>query len=373
MEKLADEPLVGEEEEKQTPIVSKVSRRLSGISSVRRPSAAMVGPIAQSLRRATSWVLGRRDSNVPIDVPSKRISDGSLPPVENTSPARKLMSVRCGGASLRGYRHQINEDALCIEANVVEGVQETGNESVGFAAVFDGHAGSGCSAHLQTALSSFVKAMLSPNGAVAAKKMEDEEWRRMSRSVLMEAFTTVDAEFLRLAMLRGDPSGSCAVACLVKGSSVVIAHVGDCAVILIERTPKAQATRLTRDHDARNSGEVNRVTSTGGVIINDRLGGRLQPFRAFGDVEFKNKNGGLTVVPDTFEQIMSPTTCLLLCSDGVTSYLTDQEIAEFVTNALLENEDDPARVASALVLHTSKAKHGLDDASAVLLVFDEVA
>jgi len=361
-----------EEEEQGGRILAKVSRRLSSLSGVRRQTSVS-GPITQSLRRATSWILGRRDSNTPMDVPSKRISNGSLPPVLESNAQgqlKKLMSVRCGGASMRGYKHRVNEDTLCIEANLVNGVQETGIESVGFAAVFDGHAGQGCSGYLQTALSACVKRLLEADVARNGNSVDGIEWRRLSKQILSSAFGTVDEEFLRLALARGDPSGSCAVVSLVKGSSVVVAHVGDCAVILIERSGTPSAIRLTRDHNARNSGEVKRVTSCGGTLINERLGGKLQPLRAFGDIEFKSS--GLTAEPDLLEQVMTTTNCLLLCSDGITGHMTDQEIADFVSNTLSQEDDDPARAASALVLHTSKAKHGLDDASAVLMVFDEV-
>lgn len=370
----------GDEEETkaQSPIQTRTSRRFSGIAGVRRPSALMsTGPIVQSLRRATSWVLGRRDSNVPTDVPSKRISDGSITPIvpENNRPLlepKTLMSVRCGGASMRGYRHKLNEDTLCIEANLVEGAQEAGHESVGFAAVFDGHAGGGCSAYLQTAMIMHVKRKLAEEVAVTGPTLDGIEWRRLVKNVLIDAFTDIDDEFLRVAQMRGDPSGSCAVAAVVKGSSVVVAHVGDCAVILIIREPEVRAIRMTRDHNSRNSAEVQRVTSCGGTIFNDRLGGKLQPFRAFGDVEFKTSTGGLTVQPDTLEHVMVPNNCLLLCSDGVTTYMTDQEIADFICTTLAQEDDDPARVASALVTHVSKSKFGLDDASAVLMIFDEV-
>lgn len=296
------------------------------------------------------------------------------------------ISVRGGGASLRGNRHAENEDFVSIEADLITAPNDQLNESVGFAAVFDGHGGSFCSSYLKTALSSHAKRLLMQNEAGVIKKKQ--EWTDVASKVMSQAFEVVDAECVRLAYVRGDLSGSCAVSAFVKGSSVVIGHVGDCFALAVDITGgdihaagsrngvtnisndgSIVTRRLTKDHDAQNVSEVARVMSSGGRIANGRLEGRLQPLRSFGDHAFKSS--GLISAPEICHIEMTRSQILLLCSDGISLKMADQEIGEFIQKWFKEEFDhDPAKLGSALVMHVAKALQGKDDASVLVLVFD---
>lgn len=138
-------------------------------------------------------------------------------------------------------------------------------------------------------------------------------------------------------------------------SKLTVAHVGDTRAILVDRTGEAHA--MTQDHHPSNPIESARLRKyLANFFMTDSFGEErfiaLANTRAFGDVNYKHM--GVTAEPDivqliigdrdtirhklTPEEIKNHTVgglggdeaFLVLCSDGVTNELTDQEVADIV-------------------------------------------
>lgn len=138
-------------------------------------------------------------------------------------------------------------------------------------------------------------------------------------------------------------------------SKLTLAHVGDTKAILVDKNGEAHA--LTEPHHPLNPIEASRLRRySASYFMTDSFGEErfiaLANTRAFGDLSFKEM--GVTAEPDvsqyligdsqtmlsvlTAEEIKNYTvgglggdeSFLVLCTDGVTNELTDQEIADIV-------------------------------------------
>lgn len=138
-------------------------------------------------------------------------------------------------------------------------------------------------------------------------------------------------------------------------SKLTVAHVGDTRAILVDRMGEAHA--LTISHHPSNPMEASRLRKyLTNYFMTDSFGEErfisLANTRAFGDLKFKEM--GVTAEPDvsqyiigdsaTIKKMLTPeeiraTTIgglggdeafLILCTDGVTNEITDQEIADIV-------------------------------------------
>lgn len=147
-------------------------------------------------------------------------------------------------------------------------------------------------------------------------------------------------------------------------SRLSIAHVGDTRAILVDK--EGISHQLTTDHHPLNPMEAQRLRKyAANFFMTDSFGEErfisLANTRAFGDVDYKDV--GVTAEPDfnqyiigdlaaileflTPEEIQKHTigglggdeSFIVLCSDGVTNVLTDQEIADIVmTNVNLRGQ-----------------------------------
>ncbi|HEY6972236.1 MAG TPA: Stp1/IreP family PP2C-type Ser/Thr phosphatase, partial [Candidatus Angelobacter sp.] len=113
--------------------------------------------------------------------------------------------------------------------------------------------------------------------------------------------------------------GSTIVAALIKGNALAIANVGDSRIYLIRQGIIQQ---LTQDHslvmEQVRRGYLTREQAEQSDMQNIIL-------KALGSEE--------TVEPDVEDLIVVPEDILLLCSDGLTKYVRDEEILALVASA----------------------------------------
>lgn len=138
-------------------------------------------------------------------------------------------------------------------------------------------------------------------------------------------------------------------------SKLTVAQVGDTKAILVDKSGEAHA--LTQSHHPSNPIEAKRLRKyAANFFMTDSFGEErfisLANTRAFGDIDYKQV--GVTAEPDviqlvigdqntihnklTQDEILNHTigalggdeSFLVLCSDGVTNILTDQEIADVI-------------------------------------------
>jgi len=147
--------------------------------------------------------------------------------------------------------------------------------------------------------------------------------------------------------------GTTLTAAIVEGTCVAVAHVGDSRMYLLHN---GLLERITEDHslvaDMIRSGQLTEEES------------REHPNRS---VITRALGSDPNMYADTFEVDVSPGDRLLLCSDGLTSMLTDGQIAD-----ILNEIRDPESAVRALV-DAANAAGGHDNISVVLVDIPEDA
>jgi PPM family protein phosphatase len=141
-------------------------------------------------------------------------------------------------------------------------------------------------------------------------------------------------------------------AVLVDGDSANLGHVGDSRIYLLRN---AQITQLTTDHSWVNEQIVS------GVISADQA--RSHPLR---NVVTRALGGKTDLQVDMKVHPLEAGDILLLCSDGLTTMMADEDIAKVVSEA----DGDVEKAARALVAGAN-AKGGEDNITVVILKFEE--
>ena len=141
-------------------------------------------------------------------------------------------------------------------------------------------------------------------------------------------------------------------AVLVDGDTANLGHVGDSRVYLMR---DGEITQLTSDHSWVNE----QIQS--GVISPDQA--RTHPLR---NVVTRALGGKPDLQVDMQQHKAKAGDLLLLCSDGLTTMITDEDIARVVREA----GGDVEKAAQALVA-SANAKGGEDNITVLLIRFDE--
>jgi serine/threonine protein phosphatase PrpC len=142
-------------------------------------------------------------------------------------------------------------------------------------------------------------------------------------NIIEETFEKLDKE---IKIIDSEQCGSTACIGIIRIESghkvLYIANVGDTRALL---SRNGVEERLSIDHRLSDKNEYNRVTKSGGIVLNDRVGGTLILTRAFGD--YALKDAGVIVAPSIRKHFIRPfDRFVVIASDGVYDTLTDQEV-----------------------------------------------
>ena len=180
--------------------------------------------------------------------------------------------------------------------------------------------------------------------------------------------------------------GSTAIAALVSKEKVIVANVGDCRCILIQ---KDKMMLLSEDHRPSLPGETTRVETAGLSVVEESFqengeivtihqvelpdGTRLGMSRSFGDFEFKAnealeaKDQAVTADPDiVIHERSEADLYLVLACDGIWDYMTNDEVADFVRKGLSMNDAYPSKVGDDL-LRECLARDSKDNMSIIIV------
>jgi serine/threonine protein phosphatase PrpC len=177
----------------------------------------------------------------------------------------------------------------------------------------------------------------------------DEHLKR-STNRLMAALKLANSRVLEAmkkdARLRG--MGTTIVACLADDDTMSVAHVGDSRAYLVR------------------AGELSRLTNDHSWVFEQVQAGMLTPEEAekhpLRNVITRALGGALQVTPDAHEVISQPGDLYLLCSDGLTGMVPEQEILRVVR----DNTDDLEKACKVLI-DTANERGGLDNVTAILV------
>lgn len=177
----------------------------------------------------------------------------------------------------------------------------------------------------------------------------DEHYKR-STNRLMAAVRLANTRVLEAmrkdARLRG--MGTTVVACLAEADTMSFAHVGDSRAYMIRNN---QLSRITNDH----SWVFEQVQA--GMLTEAEA--EKHPLR---NVITRALGGALQVSPDASEIEMKPGDVFLLCSDGLTGMVPEDEILRVVT----QSNGDIQRACERLI-EAANERGGLDNVTAILV------
>lgn len=153
------------------------------------------------------------------------------------------------------------------------------------------------------------------------------------------------------------------VGLLIDNNYLTIANVGDSKAILCR---SGRPIELSVEHIPENQQEAERVIAAGGWIDWDSkfkplIGGRLSMTRSFGNLLLKST--GVISRPSIHHQMIDDfvDSFVVLCSDGITHSMTDEEIVYIVSQ-----HDEPNYAAEDLT--TTSQQYGSDDDATAVVV-----
>lgn len=151
-------------------------------------------------------------------------------------------------------------------------------------------------------------------------------------------------------------------------SSLVTAHVGDTRILLCN-TATGQAVPLTSNHHPSLPEEATRLRRFAASFVTDSFGEErmsgLANTRSFGDMA--SKRVGVSAEPEIRRIELEPAeySFLVLCSDGVSGHLSDQEIVDIVKEA--KTPEQAARDLVSFAVETSTGSEGADNATGLVV------
>lgn len=141
--------------------------------------------------------------------------------------------------------------------------------------------------------------------------------------------------------------GATVVVAVVKGNNVVIGNIGDSRAYIAD---KEKITQITDDHSY-----VNELLKSGMITAEEA---RIHPKK---NEILKAVGIGRDVFPDIFETTLKKGEMLLLCTDGLTNMLEDNEIFEILSG------DESVDTILKKLIDTANERGGTDNITAVLL------
>lgn len=325
-----------------TSLDTEIEGLLSGISSL--PAAAAIsfsgrGPPAPETPRPEA---------VPASTPA--------PFGWSISTERSLVSLASdANAEFRSYM----EDGHSIADPLMQ--RPGSGESWGLFAVYDGHGGRDekdyCEKQLVEVASAELKSL--PPGRDACQVIET-------------TFKKIDGQ---LAMLGSWGSGCTATVVLMRrqgsaGSTSATFHVGNVGDSRAVLCGADGVRRLTKDHNPKDPEEARRIVKEGGIIHNNRVGGKLLVSRSLGDHSLKGR--GLSCVPDTCSLSVVRGHVLVIASDGLWDALSDGDVRDEMEQCLEEAKargPDWLRSTAAQTLVDRAKERGSRDNILVLAMF----
>ena len=288
---------------------------------------------------------------------SKKPEDGDSPVGSFRNPDSAL---RLAVFSVEGRSHT-NEDRVFAvdDLRFVPNLPPTKfSEKIAFGSVFDGHGGERCADYLSRSL--HLKAIANPRFHSFAD----------AALILEDAFRECEEEWNIIAERDQEYSGSCAIAALVHGNTIVTAHAGDCRAVA--RVGKS-TVQLTKDHRPSDPIEKARIYAAGGIVKGGRVMGVLAPSRGFGDLDVKKKAPSHDIIistPDintyTLELVKGLPTFVILATDGIWDAMSGEKACDVVAKSLAKHNDEEA---AARKLCQVAAELNSDDCSAVVAIF----
>ncbi|XWS16292.1 hypothetical protein CRYUN_Cryun34aG0072500 [Craigia yunnanensis] len=195
---------------------------------------------------------------------------------------------------------------------------------VHFFGIFDGHGGDQVSSYCAKELCEIVAEEWERGSTL-------DGWSKRWEVALCKAYERADNAFKDEA-LAPKSVGSTALVLIISACQIIAANCGDSRAVLCRGT---QAIPVTVDHKLDRADELERITSSGGRILNWgclRVEGILSMSRAIGDHDLKPWVISLPEV--TFMTRTEEDECLILATDGLWDVLSNGEVVKLARKEL---------------------------------------
>jgi len=276
------------------------------------------------------------------DSPKTTSNNSSTSIPSSSDEKKKNSSVKSVGvfADKNSAHRRKMEDSHVIIDNFGE------NAKQGYFAIYDGHGGRGAV--------DFVEKNLHLNLLSELPKNDDVQ------VAFSNAFSLTDKQ---LGENKIEFSGACVVSALITqdkdGKRVLhTANCGDARAVLIR---KEQVVRLTYDHKATDTEEIERIKKAGGFIMMERVNGMLAVTRSLGDRNMKD-----FIISEPYQkkiELEETDSILILACDGLWDTIKeDQDVYN-----LIKDETDAQRMSEKLLVYA--LKNGSTDNISVMVVF----
>lgn len=205
--------------------------------------------------------------------------------------------------------------------------------------VFDGHSGQRCV--------DLVNKML-PIRIQYALEEQDVSSAQDIANILTAEFEKMESECSQTLKLWD--GGTTAVVSVLTDTHIITAHLGDSPALLMSK--EGELLQSTKDHDSRNTLEVERVNQEGGWFSDaneygeNRLYGSISVTRCFGNKAKKETEHGLSAIPEIDIWERTPNTYLILCSDSFTEKIINSKCGRH--EKLIANHGTHAEIASEI-------------------------
>jgi protein phosphatase len=261
------------------------------------------------------------DAAPEADQPSTALSEA---PAESPAPLRIAVSA----LSDMGCVRKNNEDSFGYD------------ESIGVYVVCDGMGGM---ASGEVASARAVAALIATFGASAASGASVS-------GRLLYSIRAANADVWEHAKIPEHKGmGTTAVAAALDGDKLIVCNVGDSRAYILQG---GQCAQLTVDHSY-----VNELIRTGVLTIEEAPHANLQGMES---VITRAIGGAAEVEPDFFAVDLHPGTTLLLATDGLTRYVTQDEIAQILAASTFDT-------GCANLIECAKQRGGQDNITCILL------
>jgi len=213
------------------------------------------------------------------------------------------------------------------------------NKKQAFFGLYDGHDGDACANYLAKDLHQQIL------------RYKPALFRDHPLDALKETFLHVDKQYLKGASEEDKKSGSTACVLVVRERKLYVANTGDTEAVLAEG---GKVVVLTEDHKPSSEKERQRIEKGGGLILFGRVAGKLNVSRAFGDIEFKDKESfePKVVTPEPYvneRELAEGSEFVIIANAGLWSIISKEDAVTFVKENLIQNSKDIKEVVKALV------------------------
>ncbi|EKX73479.1 protein phosphatase 2C domain containing protein [Theileria equi strain WA] len=272
-----------------------------------------------------------------------------------------------------------------------------------YSGVFDGHYGPECSEytsrHLKNNILSVFRQSVHSKGVKRRKSIKGAEIADTSHECAdvealvngcIKGFEMTDNNFCRIADRSNIMDGSTACVLLLYGPDpdgslkIISANVGDSRAILCSLGDDGEsyiATALTVDHKPDSPSEKERILASGGTVeflqgtwravgkLRNQIACALATSRSIGDLMLKTPKKIVSAVPDVRIRTVDfdKDLFVVLCTDGVTDVVTNQEIVNIVAECI-QAGNSPEKAAEKIVA-TSEQRGSYDDKTCTIIYF----